>query len=261
MTTQITVRQSSIRPIGGSTVLLDLGGVRLIVDPTFDAPDSSPDGMPTRTTAPAIAADDVGHLDAALVSHDQHPDNLDQSGRALLTRVPVVLTTQEGAGRLGGQAHGLTSWDTFALPRPDSPPLRVTAVPAQHGPPGAEAQSGPVTGFVLTADDLPTIYISGDNASLGIVREIAERTGGIDVAVLFVGAATVTQMWDGAPLTLTSAQAATAAELLGARSVIPVHCDGWTHYTEGSAAIAAAFASAGLTHVLTIAAPGTAVSA
>jgi hypothetical protein len=91
----------------------------------------------------------------------------------------------------------------------------VTAVPARHGPVGCEPITGDVTGFVLGGVGVPTVYVSGDNAALELVSEVAERFPRIDVALLFAGAAR-TSLFDGAPLTLTSANAAKAAALLGA---------------------------------------------
>jgi hypothetical protein len=43
--------------------------------------------------------------------------NLDDSGRAFLSRVRQVFTTEVGAQRLGGNAVGLAPWETekFAL--------------------------------------------------------------------------------------------------------------------------------------------------
>jgi L-ascorbate metabolism protein UlaG (beta-lactamase superfamily) len=124
--------------------------------------------------------------------------------------------------------------------------LTVTAVPARHGPPGCEPITGDVTGFVLTGDHLPTIYVSGDNASLDAVREIADRLGPIDIALLFAGAAR-TSLFDGAPLTLTAHDAAAAAEILAARWVVPLHVRGWAHFSEGPTEFIAAFERAGLT--------------
>ncbi|GGS98840.1 hypothetical protein GCM10010222_45710 [Streptomyces tanashiensis] len=42
-----------------------------------------------------------------------------------------------------------------------------------------------------------------------------------------------------------SARAAEAAGILGARRVVPVHYDGWAHFTEGADELVAAFAAAG----------------
>jgi hypothetical protein len=54
---------------------------------------------------------------------------------------------------------------------------------------GPEPLVGEVTGFVLTGARTPTVYISGDNASLELVGEIAARYPRIDTTVLFAGAA------------------------------------------------------------------------
>jgi L-ascorbate metabolism protein UlaG (beta-lactamase superfamily) len=261
MTTHTPVREAClIRPIGGSTAVIELGGLRLVTDPTFDAPHTSAPDRPRRTAAPALAARDLGRLDVALVSHDQHPDNLDEAGRALLAEVPLVLTTTEGAQRLGGSARGLEPFQGIEVERRDGRALRVTALPAQHGPFGAEAQSGPVVGFLLAGDALPTVYVSGDNASVDVVRDIVARVGPVDIALLFVGAARAPYLFDGAPLTLTSADAVEATRVLGARAVVPIHCDGWTHYSEDSEAVARSFAAAGVGDVLRVVAAGEAVS-
>jgi hypothetical protein len=45
----------------------------------------------------------VGTVDAVLLSHDQHADNLDLSGRSYLMQAERVFTTKAGAGRLGGR--------------------------------------------------------------------------------------------------------------------------------------------------------------
>lgn len=237
--------------IGGSTAILQIGGLRLITDPTFDQPAPSNDGTPSRTSPPAVAAADVGHLDAVLLSHDQHPDNLDQAGRALLATVPLVVTTPLAATRLAISATGLAPYEHIDAHGQDGP-VRITGLPAEHGPVGAEAESGPVTGFLVSGEGLPTVYISGDNASLDVVRDIAGRVGPVDVALLFVGAAKVVGLLGGAPLTLNGDQAARAAIILGARTVVPVHCEGWTHYSEGVDQVAAAFDRAGLQNVLAV---------
>ena len=41
-----------------------------------------------KLTGPALSADAVGQVDAVLLSHDQHSDNLDNSGKDFLTQVP-----------------------------------------------------------------------------------------------------------------------------------------------------------------------------
>ena len=68
----------------------------------------------------------------------------------------------------------------------------MQAVPAVHGPAdGHRDASGhincEVTGFVLSGPGLPTVYLSGNNASMSAVKDVADRVGEIDIAVLFAG--------------------------------------------------------------------------
>ncbi|HEY8719761.1 MBL fold metallo-hydrolase [Pengzhenrongella sp.] len=243
--------------LGGPTALLEIAGLRLLTDPTFDAPGRYPTGSRLeKTTPPAWTAEQVGELDAVLLSHDQHPDNLDISGRELLRTAPVVLTTPLAAGRLDSNAIALSAWEEVELVGSGGQVLTVTGVPARHGPEGCEPVTGPVTGFVLSGEDLPTLYVSGDNASLDHVQAIAERCGPVDVALLFAGAAR-TALFDGANLTLTSDEAAEAARILGARRAVLVHVEGWAHFTEGPATLPAAFERAGILDRLTMPTPGT----
>ncbi|RSD23862.1 MBL fold metallo-hydrolase [Amycolatopsis eburnea] len=236
---------------GGPTALLELGGVRLLTDPTFDAPGDHPVGerVLVKTEDSALSEEAVGVVDAVLLSHDQHPDNLDDRGRAYLATVPLTLITPAGAARLGGTAKGLAPWEETRVG-----PLTVTAVPALHGPEGASRLTGDVTGFVLTGDGLPTVYVSGDNASVDLVREIAARFD-VDIAVLFAGAAR-TVLFDGAPLTLTSENAAEAAKVLDAAKIVPLHFRGWRHFSEGPDVLRKAFEAAGLADRLVLLEPG-----
>jgi L-ascorbate metabolism protein UlaG (beta-lactamase superfamily) len=236
----------TVQLVGGPTALIEIGGLRLLTDPTFDPPGDHPVGRRTlvKTAGPAVTAESIGHLDAVLLSHDQHPDNLDVGGRALLARVPLVLSTAGAAERLGGVTRELPVWRSVTLPRPDGGELRVTGVPAQHGPAGTEHLTGEVRGFVLSGTGLPTVYVSGDNASLAVVHDIADHAGPIDVAILFAGRARSPLM--DAYLTFGSDQAARAAEILAAPTVIPIHLEGWQHLTQEPGAVPPAFARRGL---------------
>ncbi|MEU8890322.1 MBL fold metallo-hydrolase [Streptomyces sp. NPDC048442] len=249
--TRTTPEQFPIRVFGGPTALFEYGGLRFLTDPTFDAPRDyrTPGGRLTKTAPASASPADIGRIDVVLLSHDEHPDNLDDSGRALLADVPLTLTTPGGGQRLGAGARGLADWESVDLDRPDGGTVTVTGVPALHGP-GAREEvepfTGQVVGFVLTGEGLPSVYVSGDNASLDLVKEIAGRFGPVDTAVLFAGAPRFPVLFDGAPIVLDSAQAAEAAGILGARRVVPVHYDSWAHFTEGRDELTAAFADAGL---------------
>src|SRR5215475_13928885 len=145
----------SITLIGGPTALIEIDGFRLLTDPTFDSPGvyQLPHVKLEKTIGPALKADAIGPIDAVLLSHDQHSDNLDDSGREFLSRVKRVLTTEAGAKRLGGHVEGLAPWDTTQVRDHDGNTLTITATPARHGPAGIEPLSGDVIGFVVSSSN------------------------------------------------------------------------------------------------------------
>jgi L-ascorbate metabolism protein UlaG (beta-lactamase superfamily) len=244
-----------IQPVGGPTAIVELAGLRLILDPTFDPPGDYDAGNGltlTKLAGPAIGIDEVGRLDAVLLSHDQHADNLDDAGRGLLGTVPTVLTTTEGAARLGGDVRGLEPYESVRV----GEALTVTAVPAQHGPEGTEHLSGPVVGFVLEADGAPRVYVSGDNASVDVARTIADRLGPFDIAILNVGGAQV-PFFDDPYVTLSNERAVEVARALAPRAVVALHHDGWSHFTQDGESLRAAFVDAGLGDRLRLISPGT----
>lgn len=245
----------AVTVVGGPTALLEWAGLRLLLDPTFDEPrryGDEPDAL-EKTAPPAVAAADLGRIDAALVSHHHHEDNLDLAGRELAISLPLVITTTAGARDLaarGGTARviGLDDDEEIALDDPtvvgaavaDRAPegARLIALPAQHGPDEWAERLGPVCGFLLRAPGQPTLYVSGDNSEVAVVEAVAARYGHVDAALLFAGAARVDDI--DAPLTLTAERRGPRA--LGARRVVGLHVDQWTHFSEGRDALEREFA-------------------
>jgi L-ascorbate metabolism protein UlaG (beta-lactamase superfamily) len=251
---------TTVQPIGGPTALLTYGGLRILTDPTFDPPGDHPrtgsDVVLHKVTSPAIGPDDVLPVDIVLLSHDHHSDNLDDAGRELLSQAGSILTTAAGAERLGRNAVGLEPDQTADIEGPAGP-VQITAVPAEHGSREMFERNGPVLGFVLRGDGLPTIYVSGDNASVDVVREIAAGHGPFDAALLFAGGAQVPELWgDDVLLTLDAERAAQAAALLSPATIIPLHQEGWTHLTSSPDDLELAFVNAGVADRLRRLRPG-----
>ena len=243
--------------IGGPTALLELGGVRILTDPTFDpAGESYPTPAYTlrKTTGPALAAAELGPIDAVLLSHDHHSDNLDRAGRAALASAGTILTTTAGAGRLGGRAVGLAPWQTVELRAGNGRVVHVTGTPARHGPAGGDR--GPVTGFVLRRAGQTTggVYISGDTVWYEGVAETARRFP-VRVVVLFMGAARVPEVGP-ANLTFTAGEAVEAARAFREATIVPAHYEGWAHYSESQDTIERSFVRAGLQDRLRFVAAG-----
>lgn len=242
--------------IGGPTALIEIGGLRLLTDPTFD-PAGTDYAFKLYTlrklSAPALDVNDLGRIDAVLLSHDHHADNLDGSGRALLARVPHVLTTVAGAARLGERAVGLAPWQRYASPMPDGDVLEITATPARHGP--VDGDRGPVVGFALqTSRGGQSVYVSGDTVWYEGVAQVARRLP-VGLALLFMGAARVHEVGP-AHLTFTATEAVAAARTFGDVPIVPLHYEGWAHFSETRDDVDAAFSAAGLRDRLAWLAPG-----
>lgn len=236
----------AITPIGGPTAIIEVHGLRILTDPTFDAAGgvySSGAVTLEKKVGPAVLVDALGGIDVVLLSHEQHADNLDTSGRELLSHVGLTLTTLDSAERLGGTAKGLAPWATYDLPTPDGKTIRVTATPARHGPHGIEPLTGLVTGFVLTlvetGEDL--IYITGDTVWFEGVAEVARRFHP-RVVVPFAGAA---QTRGAFHLTMSVNDVIELAAAIPDSVVVPLHHDGWAHFTQSQDDLAGAMNAVG----------------
>jgi L-ascorbate metabolism protein UlaG (beta-lactamase superfamily) len=248
--------------IGGPTVLLEIDGVRLLTDPTFDPAGGEYVKGPItlrKTIGPAVSPTDVRPIDAVLLSHDQHYDNLDHWGRDFLPNAGQVITTQAGAERLGGNAVGLAPWESAYITSADgAATLHVTATPARHGPPGIEPVSGNVIGFVVRSanESEGVVYVTGDTVWYEGVAEVA-RHFGVKAIVLFAGAAQLKERGP-ARLTMNHEDAIATALTFPEAVIIPAHTEGWEHFSESRETLADAFAADGLGSRLCLLDPGVA---
>jgi L-ascorbate metabolism protein UlaG (beta-lactamase superfamily) len=249
--------------VGGPTVLIELGGWRLLTDPTFDpAGGSYRFGFGTgsrKVAGPALAPEDLGEIDAVLLSHDQHDDNLDTAGRAWLPAAGTVVTTAPGAGRLRDEgiadARGLEAWERTTLSAPGKEALTVTATPCRHGPPLSRPIVGAVAGFAVAlasggadgassspagdsdragAPDHADVWISGDTVLYDGVREVGGRLASVDVALIHLGGV---RFPISGPLryTMDAAEAAELVAVVDPRVAVPIHYEGWAHFREPAA--------------------------
>ena len=80
--------------IGGPTVLIEIGGFRVLTDPTFDPPGSyeARGIVLTKHTSPAITPSELGLVDLVVLSRDI----LAEAERDHLAETEVVLTVVGG---------------------------------------------------------------------------------------------------------------------------------------------------------------------
>ena len=158
--------------VRSATLLLEVAGRRVLVDPMLDPAGARPPieqtWNPVRNPTvelPYPTEDVVAGLDAVLVTHC-HKDHFDETAERLLPRDVPVFCQPEDEDRL--RAVGLdvrpvedaVDWDGLVLHR----------TPARHGFGEVAEALAPVSGFVL--DDL---YLAGDTVWYEAVEETIER--------------------------------------------------------------------------------------
>lgn len=185
--------------LGHASVLLQMQGLNIITDPIFSTRASPLSWLgPSRRTPPALTPQTLPPIDIVLISHD-HYDHLDlaslralasQPGGSPLFVVPLGnadLLRETGISRV----REVDWWQTLTLPaRPGARSLQLTAVPVQHwssrNPLRARNQRL-WSGYVI-GDGRRQALFAGDTGYSEDFREIARRLGGIDFAMLPIGA-------------------------------------------------------------------------
>jgi L-ascorbate metabolism protein UlaG (beta-lactamase superfamily) len=246
----------TITLIGGPTALIEIDGFRLLTDPTFDAPGAYhlPHVKLEKLAGPALAASEIGEIDAVLLSHDQHSDNLDHAGRDFLAKAKRVLTTEIAAKRLGGHAEGFAPWASTELRGKNGHALTITATPARHGPAGIEPLAGDVIGFVVSSSKPGSrpVYISGDTVWYDGVAEVARRFD-CGVVLPFAGAA---QTRGPFHLTMDTNDTIETARAFADALIVPMHTDGWAHFKQSANDLRVSFDALGFGKRLRLLEPG-----
>jgi L-ascorbate metabolism protein UlaG (beta-lactamase superfamily) len=235
--------------IGTATMLLEISSMRILTDPVFDPPGEVYHfGYGTsakKLTAPALQPETIEKIDAVLLSHDHHEDNLDRAGRALLPLAGKVITTRAGARRLGNNAIGLKPWQDITI-KADDIEVKVTAVPARHGSLWSYIIVGETTGFILEWSDQKhgALYISGDTVWFNGMQEIAQRFN-IGTVILHIGRASFF-ITGPTRFTLSAREAVRMIKVLNPHLAIPIHYEGWSHFREPKEAAKKQFSTARL---------------
>jgi len=253
--------KTKVTYLGGATYVIEVGSFRFLTDPGFDPKDTEKDEGPghllRKVMAPPVPVDELGKIDAVLLSHQQHYDNLDVSGRAFLPKAGRVITTPESAEVLGANAKGLKNWQSVELTNEDGETVRITGMPAVHtDDESIRSIIGETMGFMLEWEGQKNgaFYISGDTVWIDEIEEIGRRYD-VGTAILHMGAANVPAVGDRR-LTMNGQEGAKVAQTLHLRTAYPAHFEGWLHFKEGVEGIESAFQAAGVADSLNILQPG-----
>ena len=208
--------------LGHSTLLVELDGARVLVDPVWGERVSPWTRVgPARFHVPPLPLDALPPLDAVVISHD-HYDHLDlPTVRALADRplrwlVPLGIGAHlEHWGVPRERITELDWWDEVMLGD-----VRITATPARHfsGRWLTRMRSTLWAGWALRGPEHAVFY-SGDTALFPELADIGERLGPFDLTMLDSGA------YDGTwtDVHLGPEQVVVAHRMVRGRVLLPVH--------------------------------------
>lgn len=233
----------SISYIGTAATILNINGVRFLTDPVFDAPQVYDMGIAKleKTVGPSIPINELPPIDAVLLSHEDHPDNLDVTGRSLLPGRPVF-TTMDGSKNLSDLplVLGMASWDKTTVEL-QGQIFTITATPCEH------LEGGEVVGFVLECDALGkgsngkpnAVYFSGDTIYLPELKKLSEQWN-IKIAMCCVGVATVPpfgNLTEPSKITMDGKDLAQLSKEIKAEKIVPIHFEAWSHFKQNEEAL------------------------
>jgi L-ascorbate metabolism protein UlaG (beta-lactamase superfamily) len=230
--------------LGHSTMLLEIDGRRLLIDPVWGERASPFTFLgPKRFFAPPLALAELPPIDAVVISHD-HYDHLDMPTVKALASRRVRWLVPLGVGahlREWGIAERditeLDWWDTTQVRE-----LTLTATPARHFSGRGLDDAGRTlwVGWSI-AGPAHRVFYSGDTALHDELVEIGRRLGPFDLTMVEVGA--YDALW--ADVHLGPEQAVLAHQLVRGDVMLPVHwglfdlaLHGWTEPMERTLAAA-----------------------
>ncbi|WP_084267166.1 MBL fold metallo-hydrolase [Azohydromonas lata] len=253
----------SVQFIGTATVVLRVGPFTLLTDPNFLHKGEHAHlgyGIHSpRLTDPAMDVEQLPPLDAVLLSH-YHGDHFDEVAERRLDKLLPVISTPHAVRQLAERGsrslHGLATWQAIELEK-GAARLRITAMPARHGPPVVHAALPPTMGSLvelLAPGGTPAwrLYISGDTLVYDELAEIPKRYPDIDLALLHLGG---TRLF-GVLLTMDAQQGVQALQLIEPRRAIPIHNDDYPVFKSSLEDFLAAARAAGLQDKVQVLRPG-----
>ncbi|MCB2016197.1 MAG: MBL fold metallo-hydrolase, partial [Hydrogenophaga sp.] len=210
--------------LGHSTVMIEIGGQRLLTDPVW-GPRASPSTLvgPKRFQPVPLTIKGLPPVDAVLVSHD-HYDHLDYPTVRALNKMGLPFITSLGVGAhlqaWGVPAERITELDWWEEHRLPGSEVTVTAAPSQHfSGRGLKDRNATLWSSLVIRSDKHGVFFSGDTGLTSEYETIRDRLGPFDLVMLEIGA--FHPAWGDIHLGPENAMKAHA--LLGGGVLLPVH--------------------------------------
>lgn len=210
--------------MGHSTLLIEVDGARILTDPVWGER-ASPSTLlgPARFHQPPMTLDEIGKLDAVIISHD-HYDHLDMPSIKKLSEQGVHFYMPLGIGahmeRWGVPAERIHEFDWWEKTTLEEHGVELVSTPSRHfsGRAGIDTNRTLWTSWTILGPE-HRIYFSGDTGYSPHFKEIGEKYGPFDLTMIEVGA--YHQAWG--EIHLGPHNAMQAHLDLGGEKMLPVH--------------------------------------
>ena len=207
--------------LGHASVLLEVDGVRILTDPMLSRRASPFQFIgPARLHAAPLALADLKNIDAVVISHD-HFDHLDMDTIQALARGGTDFFVGLGIGahleRWGlprAQIHEMDWWEHAEVRG-----VTLHCTPARHYSGRKSMDNATLWSSWMLKGPWHSVYFSGDTGYAGHFREVRERLGAPELALIKIGAYGDTWL----DIHMNPESAVRAHRDLGATTLLPVH--------------------------------------
>ncbi len=210
--------------LGHSSLLFEIDGARLLVDPVVAQRASPlPFAGPKRFHPPPVAISAMPALDAVLISHD-HYDHLDRSAVRALARRGARFITSLGVGAhleaWGVAPERITELDWWEQVTLAPSGVVVTAAPSQHfsGRTLLDRNATAWSSFHFQGP-VHSVFHGADTGLTPEYLQVRERFGRFDLVLLEIGA--YNDAWGD--IHLGPVHALEAHAMLGSGRLLPIH--------------------------------------
>lgn len=214
-----------------ATAMLEYGGHRVLIDPALDPAGHRP---PVANTAnprrnplvelPGSWQELISEPDALLVTH-LHSDHFDTTAQSLLAGDTLTFCQPEDAAILRDRGFPETKpidseirWDGITISRTEG----------NHGTGEVGRLMAPVSGFVLSASNEPTVYVAGDTIWYENVAEVVS-THDPDVIVVNASGAS---FLEGGKIVMDAADILQVQLAVPEARIVVVHLEAINHCHE-----------------------------
>lgn len=221
------VTSASIQLIRNATLIINYAGKRILVDPMF-FPKGAFDPIAGKERNPMVdlpmpVSELVKNIDLVLVTHT-HPDHFD----------PVATETLNKSIKLFNQPADEDFFKNAKFNNAETiedhllwENISIYRTGGKHGSGKVLQHMGTVSGFVLKADNQPTIYIVGDSIWTAEVEQAIE-TYKPDYIVTNSGGAEMPG-FEGTPIMLNEEQTTQLVQASGEAKIIATHLGALDH--------------------------------